>query len=60
MHSSGGDPALRSADGPWQLATTLLLIAALLAPLVVVSGMFFPYVVPRNILFRVAVEVATA
>src|SRR5687768_1541312 len=58
---SGADAAAVSrADGAWQLSTTLLLIVALLAPLLVVSGTFFPYVVPRNILFRVAVELATA
>ena len=51
--------APRSLSG-WDLSTTLLLAAALVAPLVVVAGMFFPYVVPRNILFRVAVELATA
>ncbi len=42
----------------WQLATVLLFAIGLLAPLVVVPGTFFPYVVPRNILFRVVVELA--
>ncbi len=33
----------------------------MLAPLIVVSGFFFPYVVPRNIFFRIVVELgATA
>lgn len=59
MASGAGDAAKPGADSAWQLSTTLLLIAALLAPLLVVAGMFFPYVVPRNILFRVAVELAT-
>src|SRR5687767_830603 len=57
--SSDANLASRT-DVAWQIATTLLLTAALSAPLVVVSGMFFPYVVPRNILFRVAVELATS
>jgi O-antigen ligase len=58
---SGASGAARPDTGTvWQLSTTLLLIIALVAPLVVVSGMFFPYVVPRNILFRVAVELATS
>lgn len=35
-----------------------LLALALLVPLVVIPGTFFPYVVPRNVLFRVAVELA--
>ena len=35
-------------------------MVALLAPLVVVPGTFFPYVVPRNVLFRIAVELALA
>lgn len=52
--------ALPGRDDPWQLPITLLLGVAVVAPLVVVGGMFFPYVVPRNILFRVAVELATA
>lgn len=60
MHSGASDAAMPGADSAWQLLTTLLLTAALLAPLLVVSGMFFPYVVPRNILFRVAVELATS
>ena len=42
----------------WQLATVLLLGLGLLVPLVVVPGTFFPYVVPRNVLFRVVVELA--
>src|SRR5688500_5761473 len=60
MPSGADTAAVSRADGAWQVSTTLLLITALLAPLLVVSGTFFPYVVPRNILFRVAVELATA
>jgi len=57
---SGVDAAATRRLDAWQLSTTLLLAAAVVAPLVVVSGTFFPYVVPRNILFRVAVELASA
>lgn len=44
----------------WNFGVTALLGVALIAPVVVVPGTFFPYVVPRNILFRVAVELAAA
>jgi O-antigen ligase len=60
MPSSVSDAVAPRRLDAWQVSTTLLLAAAVVAPLVVVSGTFFPYVVPRNILFRVAVEVATA
>ena len=60
MPSGASDAARQGSGSAWQLATTLLLIVALLAPLLVVGGMFFPYVVPRNILFRVAVELGTS
>ena len=40
----------------WNVSVTVLLGVALIAPVVVVPGTFFPYVVPRNILFRAAVE----
>ena len=33
-----------------------LLLTSLLVPLIVVSGFFFPYVAPRNIFFRIVVE----
>lgn len=54
--TEGRRPAALTSE-PW---VTLLLMVALLAPLLVVPGTFFPYVVPRNILFRVAVELAAA
>ncbi|GAC1490715.1 MAG: hypothetical protein NVS1B5_15560 [Gemmatimonadaceae bacterium] len=37
-----------------------MLLASLLVPVIVASGFFFPYVVPRNIFFRVIVEVGAA
>ena len=37
-----------------------LLLASLLVPLIVGSDFFFPYVVPRNIFFRVVVEIGAA
>jgi len=37
----------------------VLLMATLLVPVVVGSGFFFPYVVPRNLYFRALVEIAT-
>lgn len=40
----------------WRTAVILLIIAALCVPLIVGSGFFFPYVVPRNLFFRAVVE----
>ena len=40
----------------WRTAVIALLLASLLVPLIVGSGFFFPYVVPRNLFFRVVVE----
>lgn len=40
----------------WRNAIIILLLASLLVPLIVGSGFFFPYVVPRNIFFRIVVE----
>ena len=42
----------------WRTAILLLLMAALLVPVIVPSGFFFPYVVPRNIFFRAICETA--
>jgi O-antigen ligase len=50
--------SLRLAALDWQFAIALLLTVSLLAPVVVVPDTFFPYVVPRNILSRVSVELA--
>ncbi|HEY1951885.1 MAG TPA: O-antigen ligase family protein, partial [Gemmatimonadaceae bacterium] len=41
-------------------AVMLLLIATLFVPLIVGSSFFFPYVVPRNLFFRAAVELGAA
>jgi O-antigen ligase len=41
----------------WRTAVIVLLLASLLVPLIVLSGFFFPYVVPRNLFFRAVVEV---
>ena len=40
----------------WRIAILLLLMAALLVPVIIPSGFFFPYVVPRNIFFRAICE----
>ena len=47
-----------STDEKWRTAITLLLMGALFVPLIVGYDFFFPYVVPRNVFFRVAVEAA--
>lgn len=44
----------------WRTAIMVLLIASLFVPVIVGSGVFFPYVVPRNLYFRALVEIATA
>jgi O-antigen ligase len=44
------------ATANWRFATLLLLLASLLVPIIVPVGFFFPYVVPRNIFFRVIAE----
>ena len=44
----------------WRNAIILLLLASLFVPLVVGPGFFFPYVVPRNILFRLLVELGVS
>ena len=43
----------------WRRAIQVLLIVCLLVPVIVPSGFFFPYVVPRNIFFRVIAELGT-
>ncbi|MFN2637811.1 MAG: O-antigen ligase family protein [Gemmatimonadaceae bacterium] len=40
----------------WRSAISMLLVACLLVPLIVGDSFFFPFVVPRNIYFRVLVE----
>jgi O-antigen ligase/tetratricopeptide (TPR) repeat protein len=44
----------------WRTAVIALLLISLSVPLIVGSDFFFPYVVPRNIFFRVVVEVGAA
>ena len=44
----------------WRTAVIALLLISLAVPLIVGSDFFFPYVVPRNIFFRVVVEVGAA
>ena len=44
----------------WRNAIIVLLLASLFVPLIVGSGFFFPYVVPRNIFFRVLVELGVS
>jgi O-antigen ligase/tetratricopeptide (TPR) repeat protein len=44
------------SDINWRTAILLLLMAALLVPVIIPSGFFFPYVVPRNIFFRAICE----
>jgi O-antigen ligase/tetratricopeptide (TPR) repeat protein len=44
----------------WRAAIIALIIASLLVPVIAPSGFFFPYVVPRNIFFRVIVEIGAA
>ncbi|HJQ09652.1 MAG TPA: O-antigen ligase family protein [Gemmatimonadaceae bacterium] len=44
----------------WRNAIIVLLLMSLLVPLIVGSGFFFPYVVPRNIYFRVVVELGVS
>jgi O-antigen ligase/tetratricopeptide (TPR) repeat protein len=44
----------------WRTAVLVLLLASLLVPLIVGNDFFFPYVVPRNIFFRVVVELGAA
>ncbi|MGI9077561.1 MAG: O-antigen ligase family protein [Gemmatimonadaceae bacterium] len=47
-------------DRWWQRWVLALLVLACLVPVFVWSEIFFPYVVPRNLLFRAAVEIAAA
>src|SRR5690242_10847680 len=49
-----------SPELSWRNAIIVLLLVSLLAPLIVGSGFFFPYVVPRNIFFRVVIELGVA
>jgi O-antigen ligase len=44
----------------WHSAIVALLTLSLLVPVIVIPDLFFPYVVPRNIFFRVVVELGVA
>jgi O-antigen ligase/tetratricopeptide (TPR) repeat protein len=44
----------------WRSVIVALLVVSLLVPVIVFSDFFFPYVVPRNIFFRIIVEIAAA
>ena len=48
-----------STEANWRLAILLLVIVSLLVPVIVPTAFFFPYVVPRNIFFRVVAELGT-
>ncbi|HYU52719.1 MAG TPA: O-antigen ligase family protein, partial [Gemmatimonadaceae bacterium] len=41
----------------WRTPVIVLLMTSLLVPVIVGSGFFFPYVVPRNLFFRAVVEI---
>lgn len=52
-------PAVRFPELTWRTAVIALLLASLAVPLIVAPDFFFPYVVPRNLFFRVVVEIGT-
>jgi O-antigen ligase/tetratricopeptide (TPR) repeat protein len=53
--------AFRLPEPSWRTVVIALLIASLAVPLIVGTNFFFPYVAPRNIFFRIVIEVgATA
>lgn len=47
---------MRFPNADWRMSITVLVMVALLVPTIVLPGFYFPYVVPRNIFFRVVVE----
>jgi O-antigen ligase len=49
-----------SSGVSWRSAIVVVLVASLLVPVIAPSGFFFPYVTPRNIFFRVVVEIGAA
>jgi O-antigen ligase len=53
-------PTARLPELSWRTAVIGLLLTSLVVPLIVASDFFFPYVVPRNIFFRVVIEVGAA
>lgn len=54
------NPAARLPELSWRTAVITLLMASLVVPLIIAPDFFFPYVVPRNLLFRVVVEIGVA
>jgi O-antigen ligase/tetratricopeptide (TPR) repeat protein len=53
-------PEKLAANLSWRSAIVALLTLSLLVPVIVIPDSFFPYVVPRNIFFRVVVELGVA
>jgi O-antigen ligase/tetratricopeptide (TPR) repeat protein len=53
-------PAKISPVISWRTVIVALLAVSLLVPVIVFSDFFFPYVVPRNIFFRIVVEITAA
>jgi O-antigen ligase/tetratricopeptide (TPR) repeat protein len=53
-------PAVRLPELTWRTAVIALLLASLAVPLIIAPDFFFPYVVPRNLFFRVVVEIGVA
>jgi O-antigen ligase/tetratricopeptide (TPR) repeat protein len=52
---------LRLPEPTWRNVVIVLLLASLAVPLIVGTSFFFPYVAPRNLFFRVVIEIgATA
>jgi O-antigen ligase len=47
-----------SSEDRWRGAIAILLMTSLIAPLLIGYDFFFPFVVPRNIFFRVVIELA--
>lgn len=53
-------PGRISAAISWRSAIVVLLLVSLLVPVIAPSDFFFPYVVPRNLFFRVIVEIGAS
>lgn len=48
---------LRLSEPSWRNVVIVLLLASLAVPLIVGTNFFFPYVAPRNLFFRLLIEV---
>jgi O-antigen ligase len=55
-----GIPEKIASKVSWRSAILALIVASLLVPVIILPDFFFPYVVPRNLYFRVVVETAVA